>query len=107
MSTCMLGVCLSIGIAAAQNQLVTVNRVIIVGNRTVTSDVIRRCANLAPGDRVNANVLTLSQKSLTRLGVFDVDPERGIRPTITLIATDTPGLCDVLIQVRETPLQQR
>jgi outer membrane protein assembly factor BamA len=107
MSTWMLAVCLSVGIATAQNQLVTVNRVIIVGNETVGDQVIRRCVNIAPGDSVNAMYLNRSQGSLVRLGVFQIDPQRGVRPTIRLIRTETPGLYDVLIYVQEKPATPR
>jgi outer membrane protein assembly factor BamA len=100
MFTWMLAVSLVFG-GAVQRQTVTVDRVIIVGNVTVRDDVIRRCVAIAPGDMHTVTTLRLAEKALTRLGVFECDPERGIRPTITVIHAEGQGPRDIVIQVRE------
>jgi outer membrane protein assembly factor BamA len=100
MFTWMLAVSILLG-GAVQRQFVTVDRVIIVGNRTVSDDAIRRCVGIAPGDVHTVNTLRLAEKALARLGVFEFDPERGIRPTITVIHGEGQGPRDIVIQVRE------
>lgn len=100
MFTWMLAVSLLNGVAV-QRQLVTVDRVIIVGNRTVSDDVIRRAAGIYPGNKHTVKTLRLAEKALARLGVFELDPERAIRPTITVIHREGQGPRDVVIQVRE------
>jgi outer membrane protein assembly factor BamA len=100
MFTWMLAVSLVVG-GAAQRQTVTVDRVIIVGNRTVSDAVIRRAVGIYPGDLHTAKTLRLAERHLLRLGVFECDPERGIRPTITVVPVEGQGPRDIVIQVRE------
>jgi outer membrane protein assembly complex protein YaeT len=81
---------------------VTVGRVIIVGNTVTRDDVIRRALGLYPGQVLRFPELRLGEKQLARLGIFEMDPEKGMRPTITAIPTDDPNVQDILVQVKET-----
>jgi outer membrane protein assembly factor BamA len=96
--TLVIGVCLA---NAITSQPVTVGRVIIVGNKTVPDALMQKCINITPGDTVTYKQLRLGATRLAKLGVFEMDPERGMRPTLTFIATDQPGLCDILVRVQE------
>ncbi len=100
MFTWMLAVSLLFGVAV-QRQTVTVDRVIIVGSRTVNDAEIRRAVAIYPGDMHTVRTLRLAEKALARLGIFEMDPDRGIRPRITVIHGDGQGPRDIVIQVRE------
>lgn len=79
-----------------------VGQVIIVGN-TVTQDrVIRRMLQeLQPGQILRYPELGYAERDLARLGLFEMNPELGIRPTVQ--ALDTPGpFKDILVKVQET-----
>jgi outer membrane protein assembly complex protein YaeT len=95
------------GVVRVQYQIeerppVTVGRVIIVGNLVTKDDVIRRAIGLYPGQVLRFPELRAAEKNLTRLGIFETDPEKGTRPTVTAIPTDDPNVQDILIQVKET-----
>lgn len=78
-----------------------VGEVFIVGN-TVTQDrVIRRMLGLYPGQVLRYPELRIAEADLARLGIFEMNPEQGIRPTVQ--ALDNPGpLKDILVKVQET-----
>src|SRR5262245_28246866 len=78
-----------------------VGEVIIVGN-TITQDrVIREQVDLYPGQVLRYPELRLAERNLARLGIFKIDPGKGIRPTVQVL--DTPGdFKDILVKVEET-----
>jgi outer membrane protein assembly complex protein YaeT len=81
---------------------VTVGRVIIVGNKVTRDDVIRRAVGLFPGQVLRFPELRLAEAKLARLGIFEMDPEKGSRPSVSAIDTDDPNVKDILVMVQET-----
>ncbi len=81
---------------------VTVGRVIIVGNTVTRDEVIRRALGIYSGQVLRFPELKLDEKALARLGIFEMDPEKGLRPTIVAIPTDDPNVQDILVTVKET-----
>lgn len=78
-----------------------VGEVFIVGN-TVTQDrVIRRMLGLYPGQVLRYPELRIAEADLARLGIFEMNPEQGIRPTVTVLEKEGP-LKDILVKVQET-----
>ncbi len=95
------------GVVRVQYQIeekppVTVGRVIIVGNVVTRDSVIRRALGLFPGQVLRFPELRIAEANLTRLGIFEADPQKGSRPTVTAIPTDDPNVQDILVQVKET-----
>ena len=80
-----------------------VGRVIIVGN-TVTEDrVIRRALGIYPGQVLRLPELRLAEANLTRLGIFETDPQKGSRPVVQAIDNqDDPNVKDIIVHVKET-----
>lgn len=80
-----------------------VSRVLIVGN-TVTKDrVIRRVIGLYPGQELRYPELRIAEANLAKLNLFEMNPELGIRPTVTVLDENSPSpFKDVLVQVKET-----
>jgi outer membrane protein assembly complex protein YaeT len=78
-----------------------VGDVIIVGN-TVTQDrVIRRMLGLYPGQVLRYPELKIAEAQLSRLGIFEMNPEQGIRPTVQALDNPSP-FKDILVKVQET-----
>ena len=80
----------------------TVGQVHIVGNDRTKDRVIRRVVGLYPGQTLRYPELRIAEKDLARLGIFENNPETGIRPTVTVIEDGDGQVKDVLVQVRET-----
>lgn len=79
-----------------------VGEVIIVGN-TVTQDrVIRRMLQgIQPGQVLRYPEIRIAERDLARLNIFEMAPEKGVRPTIQVL--DNPGpFKDILVKVEET-----
>jgi outer membrane protein insertion porin family len=79
-----------------------VGQIIIVGNEVTQDRVIRRVIDLYPGQIIQFPEIRRAEASLARLGLFEIKPEEGIRPTITPI--DGPigsDYKDLLVQVKE------
>jgi outer membrane protein assembly factor BamA len=83
-------------------QKAKVGNVIIVGNDVTKDNVIRRVIQVYPGQDLRYPELRLAENDLARLGIFNTDPEKGIRPTLSVLETDSP-FKDVLVQVQEQP----
>lgn len=79
-----------------------VGQVIIVGNDVTQDRVIRRVVGLFPGQVLRYPELRIAENDLARLGIFNTDPEKGIRPTLTVLENDS-GFHDVLVTVQEAP----
>ncbi len=78
-----------------------VGQVIIVGN-TVTKDrVIRRLINLYPGQTLQFPQIRQAERELARAGIFKIDPQNGVRPTIEVLPSDSE-FKDVVVRVQET-----
>jgi outer membrane protein insertion porin family len=82
--------------------LAYVGEVIIVGNNVTQDRVIRRqLQNIPPGQILRFPELKIAEANLARLNIFEINPELGIRPTITPLESDTP-FKDILVKVQET-----
>jgi outer membrane protein assembly complex protein YaeT len=80
----------------------TVGRVIIIGNKVTRDEVIRRAIGIYPGQVLRLPELRLAERNLARLGIFEMDPEKGARPSVVPIDTDDPTVKDILVTVQET-----
>jgi outer membrane protein assembly complex protein YaeT len=80
-----------------------VSRVLIVGNTVTKDNVIRRMIPLQPGQTLRFPELRLAERDLARLGIFEMNPELGVRPTVQALPPE-PGsqYQDVLVSVKET-----
>ena len=81
---------------------VKVGQIIIAGNERTRDDVIRKAIQLYPGQLLLYPQLKLAERNLAKLGIFNVDPEQGIRPTLTVLESDSE-FKDILVQVQEAP----
>jgi outer membrane protein assembly factor BamA len=76
----------------------------IVGNTVTRDNVILRQVGLYPGQTLTYPDLKVAEKNLARLNIFEVDPAKGIKPTVTVIDPDTPGeYKDIQVTVQEQP----
>src|SRR5262249_36015216 len=65
--------------------------------------VILRQVPLFPGQILSYPNLRVAERNLARLGIFEVNPETGVRPTVTVIDPESPSeFKDILVQVQET-----
>ncbi len=79
-----------------------VGQVLVVGN-TVTQDrVIRRMlTGIQPGQILRYPEIRIAERDLARLNIFEMNPDKGIRPSIQVL--DNPGpFKDILVKVEET-----
>lgn len=79
-----------------------VGHVYIVGNEVTQDRIIRRVLDIYPGQTMQFPEIRRAEAALARLNIFDINPELGIRPTITVL--DGPPdseYKDVLVQVKE------
>jgi outer membrane protein assembly factor BamA len=86
-----------------------VGEILIEGNQWTKEYVIRRqlaLAGVLPGQILQTPDLRLAERDLARLGIFAVDPQTGVRPTVTVIEPP-PGVDadfrNLLVRVQETP----
>jgi outer membrane protein assembly factor BamA len=80
-----------------------IGQIIIIGNENVKQDIILREISLAPGQVLSYPDLLAAERSLERLGLFRVDTDRGIRPTVRVVESSDPALKDIVITVEEKP----
>src|SRR5260370_35776933 len=55
-----------------------------------------------PGQVLRFPELRLAERALMKLGIFEMDPEKGSKPTITPVPTSDPNVQDILVVVKET-----
>jgi outer membrane protein assembly complex protein YaeT len=80
-----------------------VGRVIISGNEVTRENIIRRQVPLYPGQILEYPALAQAERNLARLGIFEMDPEKGQRPTVSVLDPMSDNPCkDILVQVQET-----
>jgi outer membrane protein assembly complex protein YaeT len=81
----------------------TVGQIIIIGNTTTREQVIRRQLDIFPGQVLSYPNLRTSEAKLARLNIFEVAPDKGIRPTLEVLDPDSDSpVKDVLVNVEET-----
>ena len=79
-----------------------VGNVYIVGNDVTQDHVIRRTVGLYPGQYLRYPEVKLAENNLARLGIFEVNPEGGVRPTVTVIEDTDSIFKDIVVNVKET-----
>jgi outer membrane protein insertion porin family len=81
-----------------------VGQIVIKGNTTVSSASILAHVALYPGQVLSFPDLQEAEKRLAGLGLFVVDREAGVGPTVTVIDTESESCFkDILITVKEKP----
>ncbi len=81
-----------------------VGNIYIAGNDVTRDNVIRRQIGLLPGQTLTYPDLKVAEKNLARLNIFEVDPAKGIKPTVTVIDPDgDKEFKDLLVTVQEQP----
>jgi RNA polymerase sigma factor (sigma-70 family) len=79
-----------------------VGAILTVGNDKVPFEVISRKIRLESGQVFDDESLRLAEKTLAAFPLFVVDPEKGIRPTVTAIAPQANSeFWDILVTVKE------
>ena len=79
-----------------------VGEIKVLGNRWTKERVIRRQIPLEPGQVLSLPDLRLAEYNLARLGIFEVDPLHGIRPTVTVDPEGDSEFKNIIVQVQET-----
>ncbi len=79
-----------------------VGQIFIAGNEVTRDNVILRQVPLYPGQVLTYPDVRVAERNLARLNIFQVKPDQGIRPTVTVLDdnTDSPYK-DILINVTE------
>jgi RNA polymerase sigma factor (sigma-70 family) len=81
-----------------------VGQILIIGNENVKQDVILRQIPLAPGQVLTSADLRAAERNLEKLGLFRVEPEKGIRPTVRVVdSSNDSGFKDIVVTVEEKP----
>src|SRR5204863_3927107 len=75
----------------------TVGEIYIKGNEVTKNRVIIRGLTIFPGEVLQYPELRASSKNLERMNIFEINPELGIRPTVTEIPNDHSNVKDILI----------
>jgi outer membrane protein assembly complex protein YaeT len=82
----------------------TVGEIKVIGNTVTRENVIRRQIPLYPGQILTYPDIQVGEANLARLGIFETDPEKGQRPTISVLDPDSDNpVKDILVQVQEAP----
>lgn len=79
-----------------------VSDIIIIGNTVTRQNVILRNIPIGPGDVLDTTRLREGERNLARLNIFQVNPELGIQPTITVDDSDPEAeYKPVIVNVQE------
>jgi hypothetical protein len=81
-----------------------VGQIFIIGNETLPQNIVLELVPFFPGQRITSADLKVVERNLERLGLFVIDPAKGVRPCVTIL--DPKGKVifkDVLIEVQERP----
>jgi hypothetical protein len=79
-----------------------VGQIFIAGNERTRPSAILRELPLFPGQVLDPANLRRAEKNLARTGRFEVDPCRGVRPTVTVLDPDgASAYKDILVTVEE------
>lgn len=79
-----------------------VGQIFISGNDVTRDNVILRQVPLYPGQVLTYPDLRVAERNLARLSIFQVKPDQGIRPTVTVLEGDPDNIYkDILINVHE------
>jgi outer membrane protein assembly complex protein YaeT len=80
-----------------------VGQIFIVGNEVTRQNVILRQIPLYPGQVLTYPDLAVAEKNLARLNIFEMNQEKNVKPTVTVLNPDSDEeFKDILVQVEET-----
>lgn len=79
-----------------------VGEIFIIGNTVTRQNVILRQVPLYPGQVLTYPDTRLAEQNLAKLGIFDMKPDQGIRPTVTVDESGDSEFKNVIINVTET-----
>jgi outer membrane protein assembly complex protein YaeT len=79
-----------------------VGEIHIIGNEVTKSRVILRVLQFYPGQTLSYPMVGAGERDLKKLGLFEVNPETGVQPTIEVENTDKEYK-DIYIRVKEQP----
>lgn len=82
-----------------------VGEVHVQGNEVTKNKVIYQYLDLAPGDILDTTKLRRSQQRLVETRLFQVEPQQGIMPTVTIdpqTSDEQSEFQDILVRVQET-----
>jgi outer membrane protein insertion porin family len=81
-----------------------VGNIVIVGNEVTRDNVILRQIPLYPGQILTYPDLRIAERNLAKLNIFEVNPQTGVRPTVSVIDPESDTeFKDVLVKVQEEP----
>jgi outer membrane protein assembly complex protein YaeT len=76
----------------------------VIGNDVTKENVIRRQVPLYPGQVLTYPDLKVAERQLAKLSIFEVNPQTGVRPTVSVIDPESDTeFKDILVQVQEQP----
>jgi outer membrane protein assembly complex protein YaeT len=81
-----------------------VGQIIIIGNERTKQNVILRQIPLYPGQLLTYPDKVVAERNLARLNIFEVSPDGGVRPTLTILddpANPNNPVKDILVTVQE------
>src|SRR5947209_5260092 len=78
-----------------------VGEVLIFGNEVTKDRVIRRQIPLQPGQVLSFPDLRLAEQNLAGLGIFVVDPQTGVHPTVAVDPNGDSEFKNILVHVQE------
>jgi outer membrane protein assembly complex protein YaeT len=80
-----------------------VGQIYVIGNEVTKQNVILRQVPLYPGQPLTYPDMRLAEKNLARLNIFEMNPDAGIRPTVTVLDPDGDSeFKDIQVNVQET-----
>jgi outer membrane protein insertion porin family len=80
-----------------------VGDILIQGNQWTKEYVIRRQLPFLPGQILSLPDVRVAERNLARLGIFEMNPQTGVRPTVTIPdLEEDKELKTILVQVQET-----
>jgi len=80
-----------------------VGQIKIIGTTRTLDSVILREIPLRPGQILSYPLLREAERNLARLNIFEVNPQTGVRPTVTADEMNSAnGFTDIIVNVQET-----
>src|SRR5262249_18373657 len=80
-----------------------VGEILIFGADITKDRVIRRQIPFQPREILSFPDLRLAERNLASLGIFVVDPQTGVRPTVTVAPDEDSEFKTIWVQVQEAP----
>jgi hypothetical protein len=88
--------------STAAKPTVKIRGIILIAGEETSHEVILKQIGLKPGQQLDYAALRQAEKNLAALKLFVVDPERGIRPTVTVLDPDSDSAYrDIVVTVQE------